>query len=72
MLGEFVTREQAGTLAARARRQPEHLLEFEPDVVRSSYNLLPFLIHHHLCEHPSFSLDAPFALCRRLPRGQVQ
>lgn len=72
MLGEFVTREQAATLAARARRQPEHLLEFEPDVVRSSYNLRPFLIHHHLCEHPSFSLDALFALCRRLPREQVQ
>ncbi|MBT2325669.1 cupin-like domain-containing protein [Variovorax paradoxus] len=72
MLGEFVPREQSAILAARARRQPQHLLEFEPDVVRSSYNLRPFLIHHHLCEHTGFSLDALSALCRRLPRGQVQ
>jgi len=72
MIGEFVSRERATILAARGRQQSEHLLEFDPDVVRTAYNLRPFLLNHHLAEHPSFSLRELFTLCQRLPREQVQ
>lgn len=73
MLGEFVMRAESASLAARGRRQRQHLVDFEPETVRSSYNQQPFLVKHHLAEHPGyFSLPALFSLCRRMPRDQVQ
>ena len=71
MLGEFVTREHAAALAAQGRLRSEHLLEFEPEVVRTGYNRRPFVLSHHLAEHSLFSLPELFALCRRMPRDQV-
>lgn len=72
MLGEFVSREVAATLAARGRQKTQHLIEFDPDTVRSSYNRRPFLVSHRLADHPRFSLPELFALCRRLPRDEVK
>ncbi|OUL98754.1 cupin-like domain-containing protein [Variovorax sp. JS1663] len=73
MLGEFVTRGESATLPARGRQRQEHLLDFDADTVRSSYNMRPFVLQHHLAEHPDFfSLPALFSLCRRMPRDQVQ
>ena len=73
MLGEFVSRAQSATLAAQGRGRSQPLLEFDSETVRSDYNLQPFLLRHHLAEHADFfSLPALFALCRRMPRDQVQ
>lgn len=72
MLGEFVSRDRATVLAARGRQAPRRLLDFDPDVVRSCYNLRPFVLGHHLAEHPSFDLPSLFALCRRMPPDQIQ
>ena len=72
MLGEFVSREVAATLAARGRQQTQHLIDFDPEAVRASYNREPFLVNHRLAAHPSFSLPELFTLCRRLPRNEVK
>jgi hypothetical protein len=73
MLGEFVTRGASASLAARGRQARQRLLDLDPETVRSDYNVRPFLLQHHLAEHPGFfSLPALFDLCRRMPRDQVQ
>lgn len=72
MLGEFISREVAATLAARGRQQAQPLLDFDSGTVRSSYNRRPFLVKHRLADHPAFSLPELFALCRRLPGSEVK
>ena len=71
-LGEFVSADQYAGLVARARQAPAPWLDLKPDTLRSSYNRLPYLVEHRLAEHPRFSLDQLFALCRRLPEEQVK
>lgn len=72
MLGEFVSKERSAALAERGRRQTGRLLEFEPEVIHDGYNRRPFILRHHLAEHPAFELPQLFTLCRRMPREQVQ
>lgn len=72
MLGEFVSADQYAGLVARTRKAPVSWLDLKPDTLKSSYNLRPYLVEHRLAEHPRFSLDPLFALCRRLPEEQVK
>lgn len=70
--GEFVPREQAAALAVDRKPRSGGLLEFDSDVVGSSYNRRPFIVRHHLAEHPLLTLESLFALCRRLPGDFVK
>jgi len=72
MLGEFVPRSVAAKLAQRGRGLSEHLIDFSPDAVKDSYNRKPFLVSHHLDQHPAFKLPSLFELCRRLPPSEVK
>ena len=72
MLGETVSPDRYARIVARARAQAQPWLELRADNMRESYNRKPFLLNHRLAEHPLFTLDRMFALCRRLPANQVK
>jgi len=71
MLGEFVSKAQYAGLVDRAR-SARAWLDLKPEALQSKYNRLPYLVEHRLPEHPMFTLEALFALCRRLPADQVK
>lgn len=71
MLGQFVQPSYCAQLMAQINRK-HPWIEFDPDVFNQNYNKQPFIFHHRLAEHPQFSLDSLFALCRRLPSRQVR
>ena len=72
MLGEFVSSRHATELVDVGQHDDRPLLVLDPQVMRESYNLRPYLVRHRLHELPEFELDKILALCRRLPREQVQ
>jgi len=72
MLGEFVSRERAVAFAARARPQAGDMLDFDAAAVGEAYNRRPFIVRHRLAGHPLMTVDALFALCRRLPAWAVK
>jgi len=71
MLGEPVSRRHALELIEAGHHRDSPLLIFDPQVTGQSYNRQPYLLRHRLHELPEFTLEALFALCRRLPREQV-
>ena len=50
---------------------PQGLLEIDGEVFRRDFNRKPFLIHHDLANHPSFTLPQLIALARRHPEKYV-
>lgn len=71
-VGQFITPDRRAELLSPARQPLTPWLRFDPEVLRTTYNRLPFLVSHRLGEHPLFALDSLFALCRRMPTEQVQ
>ena len=72
MLGEFVTAAHCAELVREARAQASPWLQFETEAFAESYNRRPFVVRHRLTEHPLFTLENLFTLCRRLPEAQVR
>ncbi|HKX39784.1 MAG TPA: cupin-like domain-containing protein [Burkholderiaceae bacterium] len=72
MLGEFVSSRHAAELVEAGHHQDQPLLALDPQVTRESYNRLPYLVQHRLHHLAEFELGEILALCRRLPREQVQ
>jgi len=70
-LGEPLSPTARADLLAQAQRQRPPWLQFDPEVMRASYNRRPFLLRHRLVEHPHFELASLFALCRRMDAEQV-
>lgn len=71
MLGNFVSMDRYGMLLSATRAAQAGWLRFGPEVMASDYSRRPFLVTHGLAEHPAFDLHALFALCRRMPPGDV-
>ncbi|MGA9421302.1 MAG: hypothetical protein WBW61_03005 [Rhodanobacteraceae bacterium] len=71
MLGEFISRQRYAELLRRGHCQAEPWLRFDPDILKACYNRNPFLFEHALATHPFFSLEALFALCRRMGPKQI-
>jgi Cupin-like domain len=71
MLGAFLTPDYVSHLAAAAAKE-KRWIEFDAALVRRAYNRQPFVVKHWLAEHPMFTFDALFALCRRMPQNHVK
>jgi hypothetical protein len=73
MLGTSVSARQYRSILDRARADVSGpWLQFDEQVVHASYNHAPFLLRHRLNEHPAFSLESLFELCRRMDRRDVK
>jgi hypothetical protein len=48
------------------------LLEIDGETFRASFNRAPFLIRHHLADHPLFSLQRLIELANRLPEEKIK
>lgn len=55
-------------------KAPEHetLLEIEPIEFATCFDRRPFLIGHHLCDHPLFQLDRLLQLAKDLPESHIE
>jgi len=71
MLGKFVESETISQLIKQAH-QHDSWLQFDPQSFSANYNKRPFILTHRLAEHPKFTLNSLFDLCRRLPPDQVR
>jgi len=71
MLGEFITSEKLSALLAHTKTH-EPWIQFKTDDFTQNYNKRPFLVSHRLTQHPKFTLDSLYNLCRRLPPDQVR
>ena len=47
-------------------------LEFDAEEFRTNFNQEPFLISHHLCDHPLFQVDRILELSRTLPKQCIE
>lgn len=54
------------------RLQSDHLLDINPREFRECFDRRPFLIGHHLCDHPAFALPRLLELARSLPEKNVE
>lgn len=71
VLGTNLSRSQFDAWVRRAE-SATRWLDIDQEQVAAHYNRSGFLVSHRLPEHPLFSLDALFPLCRRLPSRQVK
>lgn len=71
MLGRLISATDYLDFLARGRQETSPWLQFEKDTVKSHYNRMPFRITHRLADHPYFSLEELFALCRRMPPEMI-
>ncbi|MEP6501787.1 MAG: transcription factor jumonji JmjC domain-containing protein [Betaproteobacteria bacterium] len=71
MPGTPLSKAQFDALLQRAESAPPWLA-IDPGQVEAHYNRSGFLVSHRLPDHPLFTLDALFPLCRRMPPGQVK
>ncbi|HEU0175070.1 MAG TPA: transcription factor [Blastocatellia bacterium] len=51
---------------------PARLLEIDGEAFRAGFNRAPFLVKHHLADHPLFSLRRLIELANRLPEEKVK
>ena len=51
---------------------PRPLLSLNSNEIRSHFERTPFLIHHHLCDHPLLQLPRLIALAKSLPEGSAE
>lgn len=52
--------------------EPETLLDIEPIEFATCFDRKPFLIGHHLCDHPLFQLDRLLQLAKDLPESHIE
>ncbi len=50
----------------------EPLLDIDADEFRAKFDRQPFLIRHHLCDHPLFELPRILDLAKRLPAENIE
>jgi hypothetical protein len=50
----------------------DHLLELDPVEFAKCFDRRPFLIDHHLCEHPLFNLERLLQLAKDLPESHIE
>jgi len=55
-----------------AATPPESLLDIDAREFAAKFNRRPFLIGHHLCEHPLFDLDRLLTLAATLPETHIE
>jgi hypothetical protein len=55
-----------------AKQTTNNLLEMDRETFRASFNREPFIIEHHLEDHPLFTLPRLVELSRRLPKDNVK
>jgi hypothetical protein len=48
------------------------LVDLDPDSFCAHYPREPFMVRHHLCDHPLFTLSALVELSRRLPEKHIE
>src|SRR4051812_44090932 len=56
----------------RTSRAGDKLLDVEPEAFRAHYLKHPFLIRHHVANHPLFSLPRLIELSKTLPPAYVE
>src|SRR5205085_2397567 len=61
-----------GPLPVRPPADGEHLLDIDAARFREDFDRRPFLIGHHLCDHPLFTLPRLIELSRKLPEKHVE
>ena len=66
MLGTRISADQFCSLLRQSESAP-HWLDFDAETMSRNYNKSGFLLKHRLHEHPLFTSEALFRLCRRLP-----
>jgi hypothetical protein len=71
MLGTCFTQTDFRNVLRRAEAAPRWL-DIDADAMREHYDRAGFLVRHRLAEHPLFSADALFRLCRRMPAQAVK
>ncbi len=49
-----------------------HRLDIDAGLFRGKFDREPFLVRHHLCDHPLFALPRLLELARALPEAQVE
>lgn len=49
-----------------------HLLELDPEQFATEFSERPFVIRHHLCDHPLLALPRLIELARQLPENSVE
>jgi hypothetical protein len=61
-------------VVADIRRAPatEPLLSWDPQEFQECFHRRPFVIGHHLCDHPLFQLDRLLELARSLPEHHIE
>lgn len=64
--------EQIEEREVEVKAAPSNLLEIEAGTFRENFNRQPFLIRHHLADHPLFTLPRLIELSRRLPADCVR
>jgi hypothetical protein len=62
----------AATIAELPERANGHPLELDPEVFRAEFPRRPFLIRHHLADHPLFAISRLLELAKALPEGCVE
>ena len=50
----------------------QSLLDIDPSEFRANFNRRPFVIGHHLCDHPLFTLPSLLELAKRLPAQNIE
>jgi len=60
------------TLDKAPKPGPPWLLDIDGETFRGGFNRAPFLIRHHLAEHPLFSLRCLIELANRLPEEKIK
>ncbi len=60
------------TLRQPLAAEPETLLDIEPIEFATCFDRKPFLIGHHLCDHPLFQLERLLQLAKDLPESHLE
>jgi len=71
VLGNHISENEFRAAMRRAESAPRWL-DIDDDAMRRDYNRSGFLVRHRLAEHPLFTAEALFRLCRRMPAGAVK
>ncbi|TBR36185.1 MULTISPECIES: cupin-like domain-containing protein [Dyella] len=71
MLGQMISHDHYARMLARGRKETSRMLGFDAGTMRELYNRKPFQIEHHMANHPAFSLESLFTLCRRRPPQDI-
>lgn len=75
MLGQILSNETFDQLVKKTlstEKEENPWIIFDPNLMKSAYNKHPFIVPHRLEDHPLFTIDSLFTLCRRLNEPHVK